>query len=139
MGGADAREPRREQLKQLFIVPALAVLLSGCGVAAKVNARQDMEASKVAYKACLAQHEQDAAACDGLRRAYEADLSAYRATSAAIRPGPVDSYGVGTAAVSPALSPWPQPVAPMPLPELPPISGSTMHSCINSGNYTFCR
>ena len=126
-------------MKRLFIVPVLAVLLSGCGVAAKVNARHDMEASKVAYKACLAERGQDAAACDGLRQAYEADLSAYRATSAAIRPGPVYSYGGGTAPVAPALSPLPQPVAPMPLPQLPPVSGPTMHSCINSGNFTFCR
>ena len=59
-------------MKRLFIVPVLAVLLSGCGVAAKVNARHDMEASKVAYKECLAQHVEDAAACDGLRQAYEA-------------------------------------------------------------------
>jgi hypothetical protein len=63
-------------MKRLFIVPVLAVLLSGCGVAAKVNARHDMEASKVAYKACLAERGQDAAACDGLRQAYEADLLA---------------------------------------------------------------
>jgi len=76
-------------VKRLLIVPALAVLLSGCGIAAKVNARQDMEASKVAYKACLVQHGQDATACDGLRRAYDADLSAYQATSAALRSEPI--------------------------------------------------
>jgi len=79
----------------LIIVGAFAVLLSGCGIAAKVNARHDMEASKVAYRACLAQHGQDAAVCDGLRQAYEADLSAYRATSAALRPAsgyaPIDA------------------------------------------------
>jgi hypothetical protein len=75
-------------VKRLLIVPALAVLLSGCGIAAKVNARQDMEASKVAFKACLAQHPQDATPCEGPRHAYEADLAAYRATSAGVRPGP---------------------------------------------------
>ena len=123
------------KLWMVWVVPVIAAL-GGCGVAAKVNARHDMEASKVAYKACLAERGQDAAACDGLRQAYEADLSAYRATSAAIRP--VYSYGE-TAPVAPALSPLPQPVAPMPLPQLPPVSGPTMHSCINSGNFTFCR
>jgi hypothetical protein len=55
-------------LKPLIIVGALAVLLSGCGIAAKVTARNDMEASKVAYKACLAQHGQDVAACGGCAR-----------------------------------------------------------------------
>ena len=48
-----------------------------------------MEASKVAYKTCLAQYGQDVAACNALRRAYEADLSAYEATSAALRSEPV--------------------------------------------------
>jgi hypothetical protein len=62
----------------LWVIPVIAAL-AGCGVAAKVNARHDMESSKVAYKGCLAEHGQDAAACDGLRQAYEADLSAYRA------------------------------------------------------------
>jgi hypothetical protein len=85
-------------VKRLLIVPALAVLLSGCGIAAKVNARQDMAASKVAYKACLAQHGPDVAACDGPRRAYEADLAAFQATSAAIRPIPVYDYQGGVAA-----------------------------------------
>jgi hypothetical protein len=85
------------KLSVLWVIPVIAAL-AGCGVAAKVNARHDMESSKVAYKACLAEHGQDAAACDGSRQAYEADLSAYRATSAAIRPGPVYSYQ----AVSPA-------------------------------------
>jgi hypothetical protein len=88
------------QVKRLLIVPALAVLLSGCGIAAKVNARHDMEASKVAYKACLAHHGPDVQACNGLRRAYEADLSAFGATSAALRSGTVYSYE----AVSPASS-----------------------------------
>ena len=72
----------------LWIVPVVAAL-AGYGVAAKVNARHDMEASKVAYKACLAQYGQNVTACDGPRQAYEADLSAYRATSAGLRSGPV--------------------------------------------------
>jgi hypothetical protein len=77
------------RFSMVWVIPVIAAL-AGCGVAAKVNARHDMEASKVAYKACLAEHGQDAAApCDGLRQAYEADLSAYRATLAAIRPAPV--------------------------------------------------
>jgi hypothetical protein len=64
-------------LKRLLIAPALAVLLSGCVVGGE-SARHDLEASKAAYKACLAAQKPEA--CEGPRRAYEADLSNYRAT-----------------------------------------------------------
>jgi hypothetical protein len=76
------------KLWMVWVVPVIAAL-GGCGVAAKVNARHDMEASKVAYKACLAQYGQDLMACDGPRQAYETDLSAYRTTSAGLRTGTV--------------------------------------------------
>jgi hypothetical protein len=65
------------QLKPLLIVPALAALLAGCVVGGE-NARHDLEVSKAAYKACLA--AQGPEACEGQRQAYEADLSAYRAS-----------------------------------------------------------
>lgn len=71
-----------------WAVPVVA-MLSGCAIAAKVNARHDMETSKVAYQACLVENTQNVAACDGWRSAYEADLYAYQATAAATRPGPV--------------------------------------------------
>jgi hypothetical protein len=72
------RNPIAERaLKRLLIVPALAALLSGCVVGGE-NARQDMEASKAAYKTCVAARGPEA--CDGQRQAYEADISAYRAT-----------------------------------------------------------
>jgi hypothetical protein len=64
-------------LKRLLIAPALAVLMSGCVVGGE-SARHDLEASKAAYKACLAAQKTEA--CEGPRRAYETDLSAYRAT-----------------------------------------------------------
>jgi hypothetical protein len=77
--------------EQMAITFMLAGALAGCGVAAKVNARNDMEASKAAYKACLAQHPQDVGDCAGPGEAYQADLAAYRATSAGLRPGPTIS------------------------------------------------
>lgn len=64
-------------MTRLLVVPALAVLLNGCVIGGE-NALRDMEASKAAYKTCLAARQPEA--CDGLRQAYEADLSAYRAT-----------------------------------------------------------
>jgi hypothetical protein len=67
------------------IAPAAALCaLAGCGIVANVNARNEMEASK---RACLVEHSQDVAACEATREEYEADLAAYRATSAGIRPG----------------------------------------------------
>jgi hypothetical protein len=66
-----------KQVTRLLLVPALAALLVGCVVGGE-NAQHDMEASKAAYKACLTAREPEA--CDGLRQAYEADRSAYRAT-----------------------------------------------------------
>jgi hypothetical protein len=75
-------------MRRLIAGAASAALLSGCGgIAAKVNARNEMEASKGAYKACLAQHSQDVASCEAARLTFEADMKAYRATSAGILPG----------------------------------------------------
>jgi hypothetical protein len=61
---------------EVFSVPAL-FALSGCVVGAE-NARHDLEASKAAYKGCLTTRGSEV--CVGLRQAYEADLSTYRAT-----------------------------------------------------------
>jgi len=60
---------------------------NGCGIAAKIRAREDMEQSKAFYKKCLEQHHDDPSKCESLRRAFEADLKAYRETSKGIRPG----------------------------------------------------
>ena len=51
-----------------------------CGVAARVKARNEMEDSKMAYKACLQQNLDDPSKCEALKRAYDADLKAYRAS-----------------------------------------------------------
>lgn len=64
-------------MNRLLIVPALMSLLGGCVIGGE-NARHDMEASKVAYKACLAAHGPEA--CEAQQQAYAADLAAYRAT-----------------------------------------------------------
>ena len=55
-----------------IVVCAVAASLAGCGVVAKVNARNEMTQSEATYKACLAQHPQDIRPCDGARLAYEA-------------------------------------------------------------------
>ncbi len=67
-----------------YLVVAISIL-PGCGIAAKVRARNDMEDSKAAYKKCLQQHPENPSKCEGWRRAYEADLEAYRLTIEGVR------------------------------------------------------
>ena len=74
-------------MKQLCFLVAMATSLSACGLAAKMDARNDMEASKAAYKVCLAGNPKDVSSCQALQLSYEADLKAYEATSA----GPLTS------------------------------------------------
>jgi hypothetical protein len=67
-------------MNRLCFVLFVAVSLQGCGLAAKMDARNDMEGSKAAYKACLAQNPGKVSACEAERLSYEADLKAYQAT-----------------------------------------------------------
>ncbi len=69
------------------IVMLLCLGLSACGIAAKVDSRNQMQQSEAAYKSCLIQNPQNVSACEGYRLAYEADLKTYRALSAGIQPG----------------------------------------------------
>jgi outer membrane biogenesis lipoprotein LolB len=71
-----------------LVLSAAIPLLSACGVAAKVNARNDLEQSKTAYKQCLAQHADDESKCTASRAAYLADLQTYEALSRGIRSAP---------------------------------------------------
>lgn len=68
----------------------LAVVLAGCGMAARNSARENMQQSLAIYKACLAAHQQDVSACHAAQLAYEADLKAYNA----MRPGVNDTLNV---------------------------------------------
>jgi outer membrane biogenesis lipoprotein LolB len=76
-----------ETVKRILSALIACSLLAACGVVAKANARNDMQQSLAVYKACLAQHPQDVSQCEGARLAYDADMKAYRATSAGIQPG----------------------------------------------------
>jgi hypothetical protein len=69
-------------MKQFCFLVAVAVSLSACALADKMDARKDMEGSKAAYKACLADNPKNVSACDARRLSYEADLKAYEATAA---------------------------------------------------------
>jgi hypothetical protein len=92
-------------MRRFLIVPAFAALLSGCVVGGE-NARHDMDASKAAYKTCLAASGPQA--CKGQRQAYEADFSAYRATpkfviGAGSPPFVAASDSIGTALGGPMI------------------------------------
>ena len=69
-------------MKQACFLFALAASLSACALAAKMDARSDMEASKAVYKACLADNPKTVSACQAQQLSYEADLKAYQATPA---------------------------------------------------------
>jgi hypothetical protein len=68
-------------MKQLCVLAAMAVSLTACGVAVRMEARNDMEASKAAYKSCLAENPGKVSACEASRLSYEADLKAFQATA----------------------------------------------------------
>ena len=71
---------KQGQLRTTVAVILLGALVTGCGIVAKVQAREDMQASKARYKACLEQNPQTPANCESARLLYEADLRAYIAT-----------------------------------------------------------
>lgn len=75
-------------MNRTIALTVAALALTGCGIAAKVDARNNMQQSLSAYKQCLAQHPDNAKqACESAKLAYDADMRAYRATSAGIRGG----------------------------------------------------
>lgn len=69
-------------MKQACFLVALAISLSACALQAKMNALDDMKASKAAYKRCLEDNPRNVSACQAEQLSYEADLKAYEATGA---------------------------------------------------------
>ena len=67
-------------MRRFCFVILVAASLSACGLAVRMNARNDMEGSKAAYKSCLAENPTKVSGCEALRLSYEADLKAYQAT-----------------------------------------------------------
>lgn len=65
----------------------LAPLIGGCGLVAKVESRQEYQASAAQYKACLAANPAAPQSCEGLRLAMETDERKYNALSAGANPG----------------------------------------------------
>ena len=86
-------------LGRCLIFLTLSAILSHCGVAAKINARNKMEVSKAAYKDCkdcLARNPRNVPACEASRLSYETDMKPYRAASAGIQPGRNDTINMSS-------------------------------------------
>lgn len=83
-------------MERIAAAALITFALAGCGVRAKVDARHDMQASKIAYKQCLLAHPkpEDVGACDSALSAFEVDASTYRTFSAGSRPGYASSMDI---------------------------------------------
>ena len=79
---------------RLLIAAPLVLILLGCGLAAKVDARHNYEQSTAIYRACVSADSANPQVCEGKRLAMEADERAYNNMVAPI------SNGVGTANVN---------------------------------------
>jgi hypothetical protein len=65
----------------------LALSLTACGgIAAKIDARNDYQASAERYKQCLAANPSIPKQCEGLRLAMEVDERKYNNLSAGVNP-----------------------------------------------------
>jgi hypothetical protein len=82
-----ARErPKRGRLLHAATFSVVIFAASACGIAARVQAQEDVVASKKQYEDCLRQHsEAPDSACESVKRIYETDLGAYQAISRAIQ------------------------------------------------------
>lgn len=58
-----------------YVAIGLMLFLGGCGIMAINNAKKEYDASRLAYKACLA--DKPPAQCEGQRQAMNADARAY--------------------------------------------------------------
>jgi hypothetical protein len=68
--------------------------LGSCGIAAKVDARNDYQVSETQYRNCLMANSATPQSCEGLRLAMEADERKYNNLSAGINPSGHSSANV---------------------------------------------
>ena len=65
----------------------LTIPLAGCGLTARIDARQEYQASAANYKGCLASNASAPQNCEALRLAMETDERKYNNLSAGLNPG----------------------------------------------------
>jgi hypothetical protein len=87
---AAPKEGRMRNLGMIFLVLSLA----GCGIAAKIESRNEYQGSTEKYKQCLEANPSAPMQCEGLRLAMEADERKYNNLSAGIHPGAQSSSNV---------------------------------------------
>jgi hypothetical protein len=73
--------------RQFLAIGLIPMLLSGCGIAARVDARNEYQASAANYKACLAANPAAPQNCESLRLAMETDERKYNNLSSGLNPG----------------------------------------------------
>jgi len=66
-------------MKKVLIGLMCLFFLVECGPTLRMRAWKELKESKVIYKECLMRHPENPKKCEGPRRAYEADMKAYRA------------------------------------------------------------
>lgn len=79
---------------RFLVAGLLALPLVGCGLAARVESRNDYRASTEQYKACLAENPATPRNCEGLRLAMEADERRFNNLAAGATPGAQTSSSV---------------------------------------------
>lgn len=67
-----------------IVAVLLLSILTGCAIAAKINAREDYEASTANYKQCLAANVATPQRCEALRLAMEADERKFNGMTAGV-------------------------------------------------------
>lgn len=75
------------------ILLVVAGTLGGCGIAARMDARNDYQTAAANYKGCLAAHPASPQSCESLRLAMEVDERKYNNLSAGLNP---DGQRTGT-------------------------------------------
>ena len=73
--------------RQFVAIGFMSFLLSGCGIAARVDARNEYQVSAANYKACLAANPAAPQNCESLRLAMETDERKYNNLSSGLNPG----------------------------------------------------
>ncbi len=79
----------------LILCAALA-MAAGCASGGQTRAKNAMLTSMAAYAKCLEEHPDDPSQCEGLKRAYEADVRAYEQGGQSRGPSVTGYMEVGT-------------------------------------------
>jgi hypothetical protein len=74
-------------MRELGIAAVACLMLSGCGIAASVDARNDYQTSSANYKTCLSANPSAPQSCESYRLIMEADERKYNNLSAGLSPG----------------------------------------------------